>query len=84
MATPLPVADPEDPRLEPYRAVRERDLVGREGRFVVEGEVVLRLMLARSRFRLESVLLSRRRLAGSPDLAALVPTMCRSTLRTTR
>ncbi len=73
MATPLPVADPDDPRLEPYRAIRERDLVGREGRFVVEGEVVLRLMLARGRFRLESVLLSRRRLAGSPDLAADVP-----------
>ncbi len=73
MATPLPVADPDDPRLEPYRAIRERDLVGREGRFVVEGEVVLRLMLTRGRFRLESVLLSRRRLTGSPDLAADVP-----------
>ena len=73
MATPLPVADPDDPRLEPYRGIRERDLVGREGRFIVEGEVVLRLMLARGLFPLESVLLSRRRLAGSPDLAASVP-----------
>ena len=73
MATPLPVADPDDPRLEPYRAIRERDLVGRGARFIVEGEVVLRLMLARGRFRLESVLLSRRRLAGSPGLAASTP-----------
>ncbi len=73
MATPLPVAGPGDPRLEPYIAIRERDLVGRGGRFVIEGEVVLRLMLARGRFRLESVLLSRRRLAGSPELAASIP-----------
>ncbi len=73
MATLLPVADPADARLEPYRAIRERDLVGRDGRFVVEGEVVLRLMLARGRFRLESVLMSRRRVAGSPELAAAVP-----------
>ncbi len=73
MATPLPVADPDDPRLAPYQAIRERDLVGRGNRFVVEGEVVLRLMLARGRFGLESVLLSRRRVAGSPDLVAAIP-----------
>ena len=73
MATPEIIADPADPRLEPYRAVRERDLVGRQGRFVVEGEVVLRLMLARGRFRLESVVLSRRRFEGSPGLVAAIP-----------
>jgi len=73
LATPQRVADPDDPRLEPYRAIRERDLVGRQGRFVVEGEVVLRLMLARGRFRLESVLLSQRRWAGSPALVAALP-----------
>ena len=33
--------DPGDPRLEPYRAVRERDLIGRHGLFVIEGRVVL-------------------------------------------
>jgi tRNA G18 (ribose-2'-O)-methylase SpoU len=73
LATPILITDPDDPRLEPYRAIRERDLVGRQGRFIVEGEVVLRLMLARSRFRLDSVLMSERRIAGSPDLAAAVP-----------
>ncbi len=73
MATPVPIMDPDDPRLEPYRAIRERDLAGRHGRFIAEGEVVLRLLLTHSRFALESVLLSARRLAGSPGLAAAIP-----------
>ena len=62
---PVAIDDPADPRLAPYAAMRERDLVGREGRFVVEGEVALRLMLsARARFRLESVLLAPERFPG--------------------
>jgi tRNA G18 (ribose-2'-O)-methylase SpoU len=73
LATPILITDPDDPRLEPYRAIRERDLVGRQGRFIAEGEVVLRLMLARSRFRLDSALMSERRIAGSPDLVAALP-----------
>jgi tRNA G18 (ribose-2'-O)-methylase SpoU len=73
LATPILITDPDDPRLEPYRAIRERDLVGRQGRFIAEGEVVLRLLLARSRFRLDSVLMSERRVAGSPDLADTIP-----------
>lgn len=68
-----PVCDPDDPRLAPYRAVRERDLVGREGRFVVEGEVVLRLALARGRFALESVLLVPARAAALADALAGLP-----------
>jgi tRNA G18 (ribose-2'-O)-methylase SpoU len=74
LATPILITDPDDPRLEPYRAIRERDLVGRQGRFIAEGEVVLRMMLARSRFRLDNVLMSERRIAGSPDLVDAIPT----------
>jgi tRNA G18 (ribose-2'-O)-methylase SpoU len=74
LATPILITDPDDPRLEPYRAIRERDLAGRQGRFIVEGEVVLRLMLARSCFGLDSVLMSERRIMGSPDLVEAVPT----------
>ena len=56
---PVAVDDPADPRLAPYTAMRERDLVGRAGRFIVEGEVTLRVMLStRARFGLESVLLA--------------------------
>ncbi|SEM79431.1 tRNA G18 (ribose-2'-O)-methylase SpoU [Methylobacterium sp. UNC300MFChir4.1] len=72
--TPVPelLADPDDPRLEPYTRMRERDLVGRAGRFIVEGEVTLRLLLGRrSRFRAESILLAPERWPGlAADVAA--------------
>ena len=59
MREPIAIDDPTDPRLAPYAAIRERDLVGRHGRFIVEGEVTLGVMLSeRSRFRTESILLS--------------------------
>ena len=61
------VADPDDPRLEPYRAVRERDLAGRHGLFVAEGEVVLRTLLTRSHFAVDSVLI------GDAQAARLAP-----------
>jgi tRNA G18 (ribose-2'-O)-methylase SpoU len=69
----IPVDDPRDPRLEPYRAVRERDLIGRQGRFIAEGEVVLRVLLARSRFRVESVLVSEKRARAGGVLAEVPP-----------
>lgn len=56
------IADPDDPRIAVYRNVRDRDLQGREGGFMAEGEVVLRALLSRgSRFRAASVLLSETR-----------------------
>lgn len=67
----LEVASADDPRLDAYRQVRERDLVGREGRFVAESEGVLRTLLSpRSRFAAESVLVAEPKLAG---LRALLP-----------
>jgi tRNA G18 (ribose-2'-O)-methylase SpoU len=64
---PIAVTDPDDPRIEAYRAVRERDLVGRRHRFIVEGEVVLRLLLKQSRLRVESLLLAENRLESLGD-----------------
>ena len=64
----LPVETPDDPRVAAYCAVRERDLVGREGRFVAESEGVLRTLLSpRSRFAPESLLVAEPRLAGLSD-----------------
>jgi tRNA G18 (ribose-2'-O)-methylase SpoU len=72
--TPIPVTDPEDPRIAPYRAIRERDVVGRGERFVAEGEVVLRLLLGPDcRHKVESVLVSERRLDALSDLLAPLP-----------
>ncbi|HYE42032.1 MAG TPA: RNA methyltransferase [Caulobacteraceae bacterium] len=70
--TAIRIDDPADPRVAAYRDIRERDLVGREGRFVAEGEVVLRMLAASSRHRAESVLIDERRLDRlAPLLAAL-------------
>lgn len=54
----LPVTDPADPRIAGFLSVRERDLIGREGVFMAEGEVVLRLVASRPDHRIRSVLVS--------------------------
>jgi len=70
----IPLSDPSDPRLADYRQVRERDLVGREGRFVAEGIVVLEKLVAAGRHPLRSVLVAQNRLEGvAPRLAGLAP-----------
>lgn len=60
----IPIDDPSDPRVAAYRDIRERDLTGREGRFVAEGKVVLDALLSSDRFEAESALLLQNRLAG--------------------
>ncbi|WEX07959.1 RNA methyltransferase [Chelativorans sp. AA-79] len=74
MSRPLiRIDDPDDPRIAAYRDIRERDLVGRQGRFVAEGKVVLNVLFSTSRFAAESVLLLENRTAGMEDLLARVP-----------
>ena len=73
MADIIRVDDPDDPRLAPYRDIRERDLVGREGRFVAEGRVVLNVLFASQRFQAESMLLLENRLAGLGELIGAAP-----------
>ncbi|MFC7051742.1 TrmH family RNA methyltransferase [Hansschlegelia quercus] len=70
----IPVIDAEDPRIADYRAVRERDVVGRGERFVAEGEVVLRLLLGtRSRHVAQSLLVGESRLAAVEPLLTDLP-----------
>lgn len=73
----LPVTDAGDPRIADYRDVRERDLVGRQGRFMAEGEVVLRLLASRlgapGSHRLLSLLLSEAQAARLQDVIAALP-----------
>lgn len=64
------VADPADPRVADFLDVRERDLVGRRGRFVAEGEVVLRLLAERAPHLVRAVLVVDRRL---PRIRPLLP-----------
>lgn len=69
----ISVTNPFEPRISAYRDIRERDLVGRHGRFVAEGEVVLRYLLSPgSRFEAESVLIAENRIDGLASLLAEV------------
>lgn len=69
----IQIDDPDDERVEPYRSIRERDLVGRGGRFIAEGKVVLQILLRSEDYLPESVLLLRRRLPAMADLLATRP-----------
>jgi tRNA G18 (ribose-2'-O)-methylase SpoU len=72
LATPIPIIDADDPRLAPFRAVRERDIVGRSDGCIAEGEVVLPSLLASPAFAVDSVLVSTRvAFAGRPWFAEL-------------
>lgn len=72
--TPIPINDPLDPRVAAYREVRERDLVGRDGHFIAEGEVVLRVLLGpRSRHKAVSLLIADTRVAALAPLLDTVP-----------
>ncbi|MFN3547485.1 MAG: TrmH family RNA methyltransferase [Mesorhizobium sp.] len=64
------ITDPDDPRIAAYRRIRERDLVGRESRFIAEGRVVLNVLLGESRFQAESLLILENRMEGASDLLA--------------
>ena len=64
------IDDPDDPRIAAYRHIRERDLVGREGLFIAEGEVVLRHLIASARFETVSILLDEKRAAKLAPIVA--------------
>ncbi|MGB6117426.1 MAG: RNA methyltransferase [Mesorhizobium sp.] len=73
MTSLIRIDDAADPRLAAYRDIRERDLVGRQGRFVAEGRVVLNVLFDAARFEAESVLFLENRVDGSADLIARIP-----------
>ena len=66
----------EDARLDPYRDIRERDLVGREGRFIAEGEVVLTVLERASRFAVASCLIAENRIEPLRPLLDRLPAEC--------
>ncbi|HST91143.1 MAG TPA: RNA methyltransferase [Brevundimonas sp.] len=57
------IDDPHDPRIAGFRDIKERDLTGRQGLFVAEGEVVLNVLLSpQSLCRPRALLLDARRI----------------------
>jgi len=69
----IPITDPSDPRIVAFRDIRERDLVGRDGRFIAEGEVVLNAMARAGRHPLASVLIADKRLDGLAEVLDALP-----------
>lgn len=76
-AEPVSIRDPADPRIAGFVSIRERDLTGREGLFIAEGTVVLRMLgsdqARRNGFAAEAILLLENRLAGVADILAAFP-----------
>ncbi len=73
MIRQIHISDSKDPRIADYVAVRERDLTGRDGKFIVEGKVTLDIFLRKSAFDVESLFLETGRIAVLQDLLATLP-----------
>ncbi len=70
----IPIDDPLDPRVAAFRDIRERDLTGRQGLFVAEGEVVLRVLASpASLCRPVAALIADKRIAALADVVAALP-----------
>ncbi|MEN9895490.1 MAG: hypothetical protein RIR97_1342 [Pseudomonadota bacterium] len=73
MAGHIPVIHPDDPAIAEFRMIREKDLVGRQNKFIVEGAVVLSMLaVAHAKggaFRAEKLLILDRKL---PAIASIL------------
>lgn len=73
----IEITHPDDPRIAEFRNIRERDLTGRENRFIAEGTVVLRLLAGAHAvagdFLAEKVLLLKNRVAGLSGIIDTIP-----------
>ncbi|MEK1900999.1 MAG: RNA methyltransferase [Rhizobium sp.] len=74
---PLTIETPDDLRIAEFRDIRERDLTGRQNRFIAEGTVVLRMLAdahaAGRGFSAEKILLLRNRLDGVAEILDTFP-----------
>lgn len=73
----LRIDDPADPRIAGFVSIKERDLTGRQGRFIAEGTVVLRMLAAAHEagrgLAAEGILLLENRVAGVQDILQRFP-----------
>ncbi|MCS7032384.1 MAG: RNA methyltransferase, partial [Phycisphaerae bacterium] len=65
----VPIESLDDPRVAAYCNLKDRELAARHGRFIAEGEFIVRRLI-RSTFPVESVLCTRRR---ADEISAIVP-----------
>ena len=72
----IAIESADDPRIAEFRDIRERDLTGRQSRFIAEGTVVLRMLaahLGHGDFVGEKVLLLRNRVDGVLEILERLP-----------
>jgi tRNA G18 (ribose-2'-O)-methylase SpoU len=73
----VPIESADDPRIAEFRDIRERDLTGRQSRFIAEGTVVLRILAEATKrggdFAAEKVLLLRNRVEGISSILENLP-----------
>lgn len=69
----IKIDDANDPRLAPYRDIKERDLVRNQRQFIAEGKTVLQALLNQHRFSIASLLVLENRLAGINEIIAKLP-----------
>jgi tRNA G18 (ribose-2'-O)-methylase SpoU len=67
------IDDPNDPRVAAYRDIKERDLVGRQGLFIAEGETVLRAFVRDAPERVRSLLIDGKRIDKLGEVLAGLP-----------
>ena len=65
----IPIDNVSDPRIDVYTRLKDRDIAAMDSRFIAEGELVVRRLLASS-YRCESVLLADHRVAEIAPLVA--------------
>lgn len=69
----IPIASSDDPRIAPYRMLKDRDLDRGAGRFIVEGTIALEQLIRAGRFPIESGFLSDKRTGALAPLLAEIP-----------
>ncbi|NJR14168.1 MAG: hypothetical protein HC779_08500 [Phyllobacteriaceae bacterium] len=69
----IAITDADDPRIAPYRNLKDRDLLHRGGYFIGEGKFILERMLSRSAFAPISILIRDDKLAALEGILASLP-----------
>ena len=70
MPSIISIDDPLDPRVAPFRQVRDRDIAGRRGGFIAEGEVVLNVLARECPRQARALLIAEKRVAALSPLIA--------------
>ena len=69
----ITIDDADDPRIAPYKNIREKSAIHEDGFFIAEGKFILETLLTRSRFPALSALIAPSRIEPLSDILANAP-----------